>query len=244
MTESHGKQKASKYTTKPTKERLSPRACEREDGGCMIPILYTSTTITKDVESIKEMLDDNNIKYNEIFIETLGITRLSTLTREMREIRTKMVNYPLENRWKREQLILPPILKTGFGTFPWWHLRVKADEIVFRLRIEQKAAQKTRLKIIKQLHYTQHKSKSGQINIDLINEARINVTILQAINGIDITDIINTWSMKERAAAIIMWRLAQHQKKMDYMTLIDMLKSKACISDPYKNNTWVGETNE
>ena len=101
-----------------------------------------------------------------------------------------------------------------------------------------------KLKILKPHNYTQHKSKSGQINIDLINEARINVTILQAINGIDITDIINTWSMKERAAAIIMWRLAQHQKKMDYMTLIDMLKSKACISDPYKNNTWVGETNE
>ena len=101
-----------------------------------------------------------------------------------------------------------------------------------------------KLKILKPYKHNKQERKSGQIYIDQWNEARINITILQAINGIDITNIINTWSMKERAAAIIMWRLAQHQRAQELSMLGGMVESKAISYDPYKTDkkhTWIGD---
>jgi hypothetical protein len=100
------------------------------------------------------------------------------------------------------------------------------------------------LKILKPHNYTQHKSKSGQIDVDATNDARINVTVLRAMNGIDITDIIKTWTMGERAAALILWRIGQHQRADELLMLADMVASKAESYDPYRNDNkhnWIGD---
>jgi arsenate reductase-like glutaredoxin family protein len=75
------------------------------------------------------------------------------------------------------------------------------------------------------------------------DEARINVTILRALNGTNIIKIMDEWSNEEKAAGLIMWRIAQHNKSEELEILADMIKTKASISDPFKrkNNTWIGD---
>lgn len=82
------------------------------------------------------------------------------------------------------------------------------------------------------------KSRKDWFTLTLEGEARINVTILRMINGVDTYAIIRGWSEKEKEAALIMWRLAQHNKAHDFMLYAEMLTSKAKAADPYmeKNN--------
>jgi len=77
--------------------------------------------------------------------------------------------------------------------------------------------------------------KSDKINISLESQARINVTMLRLVNGVDIYSIMKGWGEKEKAAALITWRLAQHNKANDLRLMAEMMENKAQDADPYVN---------
>lgn len=82
-----------------------------------------------------------------------------------------------------------------------------------------------------------NKNKRNQYNqgFTLTDEgkARINVTILRMVNGVDPYKIVRGWTDKEKEAAMIMWRLAQHNKASEMMLFAEMLKNAAKSADPY-----------
>ena len=80
----------------------------------------------------------------------------------------------------------------------------------------------------------------GGFKLRLEDEARINVTMLRLVNGIPIYEVMKLWTYEEKATAVIMWRLAQHQKASELELFADMMIEKARNADPYRrdNDTW------
>lgn len=78
-------------------------------------------------------------------------------------------------------------------------------------------------------------NKKPEVFITLTGMARINVTLTRIIYGEQpVEEIMSKWSNEEKEAAMIMWRLAQHQKASELMLLAEMLKNKADTADPYR----------
>lgn len=95
---------------------------------------------------------------------------------------------------------------------------------------------KKKLKI-KRIQIQRTKTPSNKIDINQEMIARINVTMLRIINGIDINQIINDWSMQEKAAGMIMWRYCQHLSASNLRVLADMITEKAKVADPYHHQS-------
>jgi hypothetical protein len=139
--------------------------------------------------------------------------------------------------WTHKELIKQPILEIeGYITYPAQFLE-NLDEFgmqtlindILRLQERTPQAKTLKLKIKNKL------KKSDKINISLESQARINVTMLRLVNGADIYSIMKGWSEKEKAAALITWRLAQHNKANDLRLMAEMMENKAKDADPYVN---------
>ena len=78
------------------------------------------------------------------------------------------------------------------------------------------------------------KSHSTGINLSLESLARINVTVIRVMGGQNVNDIVNEWPEEERAAGMIMWRLAQHSNAGNLLTFAEMLENKAKTIDPWR----------
>ena len=139
--------------------------------------------------------------------------------------------------WTYKELIKQPILEIeGYITYPAQFLE-NLDEFgmqmlindILRLQERTPQAKTLKLKIKNKL------KKSDKINISLESQARINVTMLRIINGINIYDVMKGWSEREKTAALITWRLAQHNKANDLRLIAEMMENKAKDADPYVN---------
>lgn len=139
--------------------------------------------------------------------------------------------------WTYDKLKKQPILEIeGYITYPAEFLE-NLDEVgiqmlindILRLQERTPQAKTLKLKIKNKL------KKSDKINISLESQARINVTMLRLVNGADIYSIMKGWSEKEKAAALITWRLAQHNKANDLRLMAEMMENKAKDADPYVN---------
>lgn len=139
--------------------------------------------------------------------------------------------------WTYKELIKRPILEIeGYITYPAEFLE-NLDEFgiqmlindILRLQERTPQAKTLKLKIKNKLE------KSDKINISLESQARINVTMLRLVNGADIYSIMKGWGEKEKAAALITWRLAQHNKANDLRLMAEMMENKAQDADPYVN---------
>ncbi len=139
--------------------------------------------------------------------------------------------------WTHDELKKQPILEIeGYITYPAQFLE-NLDELgmqmlindILRLQERTPQAKTLKLKIKNKL------KKSDKINISLESQARINVTMLRIINGINIYDVMKGWSEREKTAALITWRLAQHNKANDLRLIAEMMENKAKDADPYVN---------
>lgn len=139
--------------------------------------------------------------------------------------------------WTYDELKKQPILEIeGYITYPAQFLE-NLDEFgmqmlindILRLQERTPQAKTLKLKIKNKLE------KSDKINISLESQARINVTMLRLINGVDIYSVMKGWGEKEKAAALITWRLAQHNKANDLRLMAEMMENKAKDADPYVN---------
>ena len=141
-------------------------------------------------------------------------------------------------KWSYNELKKQPILEIeGRITYPAQFLE-NLDEFGMQILIndiaklqeqQQHENKQLKLKIKNKL------KKQNKINITLESQARINVTMLRLINGVDIYKIMKGWSDKEKAAGIILWRLAQHNKANDLRLIAEMMENKAKTADPYDN---------
>ena len=139
--------------------------------------------------------------------------------------------------WTYDELKKLPILEIeGYIAYPAQFLE-NLDELgmqmlindILRLQERTPQAKTLKLKIKNKLE------KSDKINISLESQARINVTMLRLVNGADIYSTMKGWSEKEKAAALITWRLAQHNKANDLRLVAEMMENKAQDADPYVN---------
>jgi transposase len=87
----------------------------------------------------------------------------------------------------------------------------------------------------------QLKRKQEDSTINLTQEAlaRISITMLRIVNGINVNEIVNNWPLGERATFMMGWRLAQHMKASDFRILADMILEKAKLADPYSSSPTV-----
>ena len=139
--------------------------------------------------------------------------------------------------WTYKELIKQPILEIeGYITYPAQFLE-NLDEFGIQmlindiLRLQERTPQTKTIK----LKIKNRWKKSNTINISLESQARINVTMLRLINGVDIYSVMKGWSEREKAAALITWRLAQHNKANDLRLIAEMMENKAKDADPYVN---------
>ena len=139
--------------------------------------------------------------------------------------------------WTYKELIKQPILEIeGYITYPAEFLE-NLDEHgmqslmndIWRLQERTPQTKTIKLKIKNKL------KKSDKINISLESQARINVTMLRLVNGANIYSIMKGWGENEKAAALITWRLAQHNKANDFRLMAEMMENKAKDADPYVN---------
>ena len=180
---------------------------------------------------IEELMKEKKLKLEKIDISTLSENELKQIRFEMRMIRPflRTVDWP-EDRWSYEQLSKTPILKTNIGTYPWWYL-IKleyVEKILDQLSELIKLQPKLTIRRI-----TKQTQRNDVLTVTQEDLARVNVTMLRVINGTSITEIAENWSTKEKAAALIMWRLAQHQRSNDLRVLADMITEKAKLADPF-----------
>jgi len=139
--------------------------------------------------------------------------------------------------WTYKELIKQPILEIeGYITYPAQFLE-NLDEFGIQmlindiLRLQERTPQTKTIK----LKIKNRWKKSNTINISLESQARINVTMLRLVNGVDIYSIMKGWGENEKAAALITWRLAQHNKANDLRLIAEMMENKAKDADPYVN---------
>ena len=183
------------------------------------------------------------LKQNEIvFMHFINISNNEEreLVNKIREHRDTIgVDKRIKHKinWTYDELKKQPILEIeGYITYPAQFLE-NLDEFgiqmlindILRLQERTPQAKTLKLKIKNKLE------KSDKINISLESQARINVTMLRLVNGANIYSIMKGWGEKEKAAALITWRLAQHNKANDLRLIAEMLNNKAIEADPYVN---------
>lgn len=183
------------------------------------------------------------LKQNEIvFMHFINISNNEEreLVNKIREHRDTIgVDKRIKHKinWTYDELKKQPILEIeGYITYPAQFLE-NLDEFgiqmlindILRLQERTPQAKTLKLKIKNKL------KKSDKINISLESQARINVTMLRLVNGADIYSIMKGWSEREKAAALITWRLAQHNKANDLRLIAEMMENKAKDADPYVN---------
>ena len=161
-----------------------------------------------------------------ITLITPGNTEETQKTRR----RLKSWNIPfneMENAYDNEtHMMIKNNGKTSCYNWKSFSTRDKLWELVKKEREEQ-TKHKLRIKKIT-------KSHSTGINLSLESLARINVTIARILGGQNINDIVNEWPEEERAAGMIMWRLAQHSNAGNLLTFAEMLENKAKTIDPWR----------
>jgi hypothetical protein len=198
-----------------------------------------------------DMLTKTKLKFTVVDLNQMELNEIKKLAEEIRRNRQKFKQINgIENKWNFNVLTLPPIIKTDDNTYPWWHIREHMDEIIRKERIRPqtnrettKPKRETTKPKLEIKRIRKRKTTTNEIEITSKSLARINVTMLRLINGIDPIDIMIHWSEEERASGMIMWRLAQHYKKHDMLILADMIKNKAEMADPYRKTRWVGDIN-
>lgn len=200
----------------------------------MIPILYVALG-ERDSECIQQMLEEKEIKFEIKHMEAQSPTTMRELITEIRTHRTDYGKTPgPKDKWTATSLMFAPILKTNLNTYPWWYLREHAPNILASIKREQKRQESQQPKKKLKIHRIYNKHNHHSFAITKEAEARINVTILRVINGVNIIEIMSEWSMGEKAAAMIAWRYAQHNNAELLDILADQLRSKAKFMDPYK----------
>ncbi len=189
-----------------------------------------------DQNSTIDILKKAGIEFTEADIKKTTRCIISHIVETMRKEREKLspTKGPYD-KWTYNSLTLPPIIETDNNAYPWWYVREHLDEIIRKERMRSPTKPKLKIRRIRK------KSMNDQIEITPESLARINVTMLRIVNGIDPVDIMVHWTEGERAAGMVMWRLAQHYKKNDMLILADMLINKANVADPYKNDRWIGD---
>ena len=188
--------------------------------------------------NIADKLSSNGISTNIYFnVQEHDEKRLVNKIREHRD--TIGVDKRIKHKinWTYDKLKKQPILEIeGYITYPAEFLE-NLDEFgiqmlindILRLQERTPQAKTLKLKIKNKLE------KSDKINISLESQARINVTMLRLVNGANIYSIMKGWGEKEKAAALITWRLAQHNKANDLRLMAEMMENKAKDADPYVN---------
>jgi len=204
----------------------------------MIPIIYLDDNKTSYELLIK--LQQNHITYSEKDIKSQSFEELKPLVMEIRSIRPKLMKTLKQGtdiEWKFYKLAKGPILKTEKETLPAWYIEKNMDLLIHELKANQKQPKK-KLKIRRIIR----NQNSQSICLTANALGRINTTILRALHGINVVNLVNSWSLEERTAFVIAWRLCQHQKRNELRIFADMLENKAKTSDPYaeKNNEWIG----
>ena len=191
----------------------------------MIPIVYLGKN--EESDKLRNKLIEKHIK----FIEKKGGNQLLSdetdkLVTEIRSIRPKLASrMPIGTHieWKYYKLAETPIIKTDKETLPAWYIKENMEKILNELKANQKPDKK-KLKI-KRIRKNMN-AVDYKIYHTAETEARINVTILRAINGINITDIVNEFKEEEKAAFMIAWRLSQHMNANNMKIVIDMIKER------------------
>ena len=189
--------------------------------------------------NIADKLSSNGISLNIYFnVQEHDEKRLVNEIRKHRDwigTDTRIKGHKIN--WTHDKLKKQPILEIeGYITYPAEFLE-NLDEFgiqmlindILRLQERTQQAKTLKLKIKNKL------KKSDKINISLESQARINVTMLRLVNGADIYSIMKGWSEREKAAALITWRLAQHNKANDLRLIAEMMENKAKDADPYVN---------
>ena len=189
--------------------------------------------------NIADKLSSNGISLNIYFnVQEHDEKRLVNEIRKHRDwigTDTRIKGHKIN--WTYKELIKQPILEIeGYITYPAEFLE-NLDEFgtqmlindILRLQERTPQAKTLKLKIKNKL------KKSDKINISLESQARINVTMLRLVNGANIYSIMKGWGEKEKAAALITWRLAQHNKANDLRLMAEMMENKAQDADPYVN---------
>ena len=189
--------------------------------------------------NIADKLSSNGISLNIYFnVQEHDEKRLVNEIRKHRDwigTDTRIKGHKIS--WTYDKLRKQPILEIeGYITYPAEFLE-NLDEFgiqmlindILRLQERTPQAKTLKLKIKNKL------KKSDKINISLESQARINVTMLRLVNGVDIYSIMKGWGEKEKAAALITWRLAQHNKANDLRLMAEMMENKAQDADPYVN---------
>lgn len=178
--------------------------------------------------------------------------KLSEITRSLRQHKITYDVYEVDNksRYKRDllsttvtkmrmnkkigkfaELAILPIIETKDNAWNGDEIKdTNIEEILKSLGvIEEKKQTKTKLKIKKITRSTRR-----DIDLSVESLARINVTMIRLINGQDIRNIMSSWTDDEKAAGMIMWRLAQHQNARTMEIFAEMLNDKAKTIDPWK----------
>ena len=189
--------------------------------------------------NIADKLSSNGISLNIYFnVQEHDEKRLVNEIRKHRDwigTDTRIKGHKIN--WTYKELIKQPILEIeGYITYPAEFLE-NLDEFgtqmlindILRLQERTPQAKTLKIKIKNKL------KKSDKINISLESQARINVTMLRLVNGANIYSIMKGWSEREKAAALITWRLAQHNKANDLRLIAEMMENKAQDADPYVN---------
>jgi hypothetical protein len=87
-------------------------------------------------------------------------------------------------------------------------------------------------------------TKKPTKRIDMTPEtmARVNVTMIRLVEGVsDINEIMTTWTEQEKAAGLIMWKLAQYNNAKILMLLREMIYDKVIALHPnMESNDWIG----
>ena len=192
------------------------------------------------INDIKSLLEIKEIEYeekNKPFEQ-----ELRDCATQMRITREKLMGKNTKPEWNFNNLVNSPILVVTEPTlvvYPWWYLKNEdnLNKIIWNIQQQKKAKEtlKQRNKAHIQVKIKNKLKKSDKINISLESQARINVTMLRLVNGADIYSIMKGWGEKEKAAALITWRLAQHNKANDLRLMAEMMENRAKDADPYVN---------
>ncbi len=195
----------------------------------MIITVYVTNRNTTSSDSeyeFEELMRRNKVEYQ--------VMSVKKTTEQMRALLSEPIN-KMRKRGKTGKFIdlaKLPIVETQKSAWNRDELnKMNKEELMKILEIVKKeqSEKRTKLRITKIT-----KSTSSGIDLSVKSLARINVTITRVINGQDINKIMSNWSDEEKAAGIIMWRLAQHQNAITMEIFAEMLNDKAKTIDPWR----------
>lgn len=203
------------------------------------PIVYTYVPIKvyfthkRDlINNIKSTLEIHKIDYEER--TKASPTEIKSLISLMRKNRPKLRDTDKQktrtDTWNYNTLTQSPIIYYDEIAYPSWWLEdnKNLETLIWKIKQDNKIKPKLKIKRI-----TKSTRRLNKINLSIEGMARVNITILQIINGINIYEIMEEWTEKEKEAGMILWRLAQHMKANDLNLMASMMIQKANAADPY-----------